>query len=117
MKFKTDENLPIEAAEVLRRAGHDAVTVLEEHLSGSVDPIVASTCQQEERALITLDTDFTDIRAYPPEQFSGLIVLRLRWQDKCHVLETLEHLLPVFSSEPLEHHLWIVEETRVRIRG
>ena len=34
MRFKIDENLPVEAAELLRQAGHDAVTVLEQHLGG-----------------------------------------------------------------------------------
>ena len=117
MQFKIDENLPIEAAHLLRQIGHNAVTVSEQHLSGSPDPDVASVCQREGRALVTLDTGFADIRAYPPRQFPGLIVLRVRWQDKAHVLEILEHLKPLLSSEPLENHLWIVEETRVRIRG
>ena len=76
-----------------------------------------SVCQREKRALITLDTDFADIRAYPPQEFPGLIVLRLHGQEKTHVLEILDHLMRVLSSEPLEQHLWIVEETRIRIRG
>jgi hypothetical protein len=44
---------------------------LEEHLGGSRDPKLASVCQEEERVLVTLDTDFADIQAYPPEQFPG----------------------------------------------
>jgi len=117
MKFKVDENLPIEVADSLRQAGYDAASVPEQRLEGSPDPDIAYVCQQEGRALITLDTDFADIRAYPPEQFPGLIVLRLRRQDKLHVLETLGRLTPVLSSEPLEHLLWIVDETHIRIRG
>jgi len=117
MEFKLDENLPVEVADLLRQVGYDAVTVLEQHLGGSSDPDIASICQEEGRVLITLDTDFADIRVYPPAQFPGLIVLRLRQQDKPHVLEVIERLIPVLSSEPLEHFLWIVEETRLRIRG
>ena len=117
LKFKMDENLPVEAADLLRQFGHDAVTVSEQHLSGSTDPDVAAVCRRERRALVTLDADFADIRAYPPDQFPGLIVLRLSWQDKPHVLDTLEHLKSLLLSEPLERHLWIVGETRVRIRG
>ena len=117
MQFKVDENLPFEVADLLRQEGHDAITVPEQHLSGSSDPDIAAICRQERRALITLDTDFADIRVYPPAQFDGLIVLRLRWQDKPHVLEILMRLMPVFSSEPLAHQLWIVEEDRIRIRG
>lgn len=117
MEFKIDENLPVEVADLLRQAGYDAVTVIEEQLGGSSDPDIASVCQEEGRVLITLDTDFADIRAYPPTQFPGLIVLRLHKQDKSHILDVIGRLLPVLSSEPLEHLLWIVEETQLRIRG
>jgi len=58
MKFKVDENLPIEVAGSLRQAGYDAATVSEQHL-----------------------------------------------------------VIPLLSSEPLEHLLWIVDETHIRIRG
>jgi len=117
MEFKVDENLPVEVADLLRQVGYDAVTVFEQHLGGSPDSDIASVCQEERRVLITLDTDFADIRAYPPAQFPGLIVLRLHRQDKPHVLEVVERLILLLSSEPLEHLLWIVEETRLRIRG
>ena len=40
MRFKVDENLPVEVAEMLRQAGHDAATVLEQHLD-SVPPLHA----------------------------------------------------------------------------
>ena len=78
MRFKVDENLPIEVAEALRQAGHDAATVLEQHYGGSADARLAALCQRESRILVTLDMDFADIRAYPPAEFPGLVVLRLR---------------------------------------
>lgn len=115
-RFKVDENLPVEAAEHLRQAGYDAETALDEHLGGSSDADILAACQREARALLTLDTDFADIRAYPPGQYAGLIVLRLKRQDKPHVLEILARLLPVLASEPLAGRLWIVEEERIRIR-
>lgn len=65
---------------------------------------------------MTLDEDFADIRNYPPAEFPGLIVLHLRQQDKPYVLDVLTRLVQVFRREPLERHLWIVEESRVRIR-
>lgn len=116
MRFKVDENLPIEVAEMLRQAGHDAATVLEQHLGGTADAQLAVLCQHESRVLMTLDEDFADIRNYPPAEFPGLIVLRLRQQDKPYVLDVLTRLVQVFRREPLEGHLWIVEESRVRIR-
>lgn len=117
MRFKVDENLPVEIAEALRHAGHDAATVLEQQFGGSGDAQVATLCQREGRALVTLDMDFADIRNYPPAEFHGLIVLRLRQQDKPHVLDVCGRLMQVLDQEPLEEHLWIVDEQRIRIRG
>jgi predicted nuclease of predicted toxin-antitoxin system len=36
MKFKIDENLPIEAAALLREAGHDALIVHDQNLRGAL---------------------------------------------------------------------------------
>lgn len=116
MRFKLDENLPAEAAVLLREAGHDATTVLEQAMGGEPDASVADVCRREARTLVTLDTDFADIRAYPPEAYSGLLVLRLRQQDKPHVLGVLRRLLPLLNREPLDRALWIVEEDRIWVR-
>jgi hypothetical protein len=74
MKFKLDENLPNELALVFRNAGHDAVTVVDQGLSGAKAPDLITPCRLEGRALITLDTDFSDIRAYQPSAHSGIVV-------------------------------------------
>jgi hypothetical protein len=37
MKFKVDENLPVEAAVLLREAGHDAATVHDQNLRGALE--------------------------------------------------------------------------------
>jgi predicted nuclease of predicted toxin-antitoxin system len=37
MKFKIDENLPVEAAELIRNEGYDAVTVWDQNLGGAAD--------------------------------------------------------------------------------
>jgi len=63
MKSKIDENLPVEVAELLREAEHDATTVVMQQLGGEADPSIASVCQRENRILITFDTDFADLRA------------------------------------------------------
>lgn len=116
MKFKVDENLPVELAEELRVASYNAVTVAEQQLTGSTDTTLSEICRSEGRAFVTLDLDFADIRTYPPEEYSGLIVLRIARQDKPHVLEVFRRMLEVIGREPLEGRLWIVEERRIRIR-
>ena len=117
MKFKIDENLPVEVAELLRQSGYDALTVLDQQLGGEADDEIGTICQREDRIIVTLDLGFADIRTYPPQEFSGLIVLRLKRQDKLRVLGIVERLLDVLKSEPLDKKLWIVSERRIRIRG
>ena len=116
-KFKVDENLPSEAAELLAGAGHDAVTVRDQHMVGQPDANVATVCQQEDRVVVTLDLDFANIRTYPPADYVGIIVFRLTLLDKFHVLSILQRLLPVLEREPLVGKLWIVNESSVRVRG
>jgi predicted nuclease of predicted toxin-antitoxin system len=117
VRFKVDENLPAEAAAILIAAGHDALSVLDQQMGGRPDLDVAAVCQLERRTLLTLDLDFGDIRHYPPNAYSGLIVLRPYRQDKPAVLEMITRLLPALAAEPLDQRLWIVDENSVRIRG
>ncbi len=52
----------------------------------------------------------------PPSDYPGLVVFRLKSQDKPHVLKVCERLLAILKTENVERSLWIVEESRVRIR-
>lgn len=116
MKFKVDENLPVEAADLLREAGHEADTVLEEGLCGTEDEVLSGRIRLEGRAIITLDLDFSDIRAYPPQDYPGIIILRPSRQDKDAALALIRRLLPLLLAEPLAGSIWIVEPDRIRIR-
>lgn len=62
MRFKVDENLPPEVANLLNDLGHEALTVWDEGLTGKPDPQVAQVCRAELRTLVTLDGGFGDIR-------------------------------------------------------
>lgn len=71
MRAKLDENVPVEAAELLRAAGWNCETVYGESLAGADDGQVAAVCQAEARVLFTLDLDFADIRTSPPSDYAG----------------------------------------------
>ena len=116
MRFLVDENLPAEAAQLLRNAGHEAVTAGEAALTGCEDGEVAALCQRERRALLTLDVDFGNTQLYPPQDYQGLVVLRLEHQDKAHVLTVITALIPRLGEEELVGRLWVVDEDRIRIR-
>jgi predicted nuclease of predicted toxin-antitoxin system len=119
MRFKIDENVHPEVADYLCRQGHDALTVWDEGLQGAMHSKVAEACQHERRTLLTLDLDFADIRTYPPEQYAGIIVLRLGSQSRIYVLQAVARLEMLLSQTEngADGHLWIADEQQVRIRG
>jgi len=117
MRIKIDENVHPDAAVLLRREGHDVLTVFDEDLRGTADENLAKTCRYERRALLTFDAGFADIRAYPPENYAGFIVLRLSSQSRPHLMGVLARILGLLKTEPLIGQLWVVQENSVRVRG
>ena len=115
MRFKIDENPPREMATLFAEAGHDAVTVIDQQMGGERDQDIAAVCLNEGRALVTLDLDFSDIRVYPPQRYPGIVVLRVPSQLREDLLEVGVRLLENLTSS-LQGQLWIVEDSRVRIR-
>lgn len=116
MKFKLDENLPVEAAVLLNEAGYDAHTVNQEELCGKPDSRISEVCRLEHRALITLDTDFCNILNYPPQDHAGIIVIRTLNQSKPTILWFIGKVLIPFLGEELSGKLWIVQKDGIRIR-
>ena len=116
MKLKIDENLPSECAEILRDGGFEADTVADERLTGAEDSAIAVRSRAEGRVLITLDLDFANIRAYPPAEYAGIVVLRPRRQDKHAVLALAHRIALVLANRTPAGELWIVEPDRIRFR-
>ena len=116
MKFKIDENLPLESAKMLRDAGYDAETVRDEGLEGKPDSRIYSVCLEESRILITLDVGFSNILVYPPGKHAGVIVLRLSNQSKQSVLGKIKQLLLAFKQAGPNESTWIIDDNKLRIR-
>jgi len=92
------------------------VTVLDERLGGCPDKKVAAVCKRESRVLVTLDTDFCNILAYPPGEYAGLIVLRTVDQSKPMLSDYSHRVLAALTVENPSGKLWIVDQQRIRIR-
>ena len=115
MRFKVDESLHIEVADLLREQGHDALTVFDQGLRGRDDHDIADMCRSENRVLLSLDLDFSNILMFPPENYPGLIVLRLRSRGRAAVRRIVTRVTDHLNKEPLAGRLWIVDEHRIRI--
>ena len=100
---------------MLIQAGQEASTAHDQGLGGAVDENIAKACQVEARILVTLDLDFADIRAYPPEEYPGIIVMRLKQHDKSYVLTITSRWIKALADEMIENRLWIVDDQKIRI--
>lgn len=78
MKIKLDENIGRRGIELLRLAGHDAMTVRDQNFQGASDETLFDVCACEGRVLVTLDHDFGQVLRFPPERGSGLVSLEPR---------------------------------------
>jgi len=75
-------------------------------------------CRSETRALVTLDRGLGNIRAYPPADYHGIVVLRPRDQSVDAILALVKKFVALLEIETtsLTGALWIVGERRFRIR-
>ena len=82
------------------------------------DTAIAAHARSHHAVIVTRDVDFADIRNYPPQEFNGIIVLRM--PDDA-VAQTIVNLLERFLKQTelsarLPGHLVILETDRVRFR-
>jgi len=116
MKFKLDENFGARTQHIFRSAGHDVHTVLEEKLQGCSDITLYDTCRVEQRCLVTLDLDFSDVTRFPPGKTGGIAVIRVPRNPSLELLEKLiRQFLKLLSQMSVERKLWIIEPGRIRI--
>ena len=116
MRIKLDENLPVEAAAVLRPLGHEVDTVADEALAGAPDEDVLAASTADGRLLITLDRGFGDIRRHPPGTHGGVVVLRPADQLAPTVTQALTYLVDTHPLDDMVGCITIVRGGLVRIR-
>jgi predicted nuclease of predicted toxin-antitoxin system len=116
MKFKVDENLPLEIADDLVRLGHDADTVHDEGLGGADDAVVVEAARASERILLTLDKGIASIQQHPIADQSGVVLFRPSNSGRGEVLSFVRLRLGALLEMELPGHLTVVSPTRIRVR-
>jgi|ERR1700733_5518205 len=98
MKFKLDENLPVEIADAFRAEGHEIDSVQSEGLTGSSDLVILHRIQVENQILLTMDKGIADIRLFPPSQYPGIVLFRTSTSGRGEVLRFIQATLPDLLS-------------------
>jgi len=113
--IKLDENLSSRLLESARLSGFDAESVSTEKLNGTSDAVLFERCKAEQRALITLDLDFSNPLRFPAVGSAGTIVLRPRRPAAQEIASLFDEALRRLHSETVAESIWIIEPGRVRI--
>ncbi|MFN0075614.1 MAG: DUF5615 family PIN-like protein [Prosthecobacter sp.] len=118
MNFLLDANMPRRCLDVIRRHGHKVEHARDIGMGTSPDADIATHVRAHCLALVTRDLDFADVRVYRPEDYHGLLILRL--PDDAVAEEIAGIMERFFGHEPwllsLPGRLCILEEARVRFR-
>ncbi len=115
MKIKLDQNLSQRLREILEQLQQDVDTVFEEGLLGVDDVEVLKAAGSQDRTLFTLDTDFLNLKTYPPSSHKGVIVFRPPRQGALALIRFVKSF--VRSADLRKHYrrTTIVERTRIRV--
>jgi predicted nuclease of predicted toxin-antitoxin system len=113
VKFKLDENLPVELAPELRAMGHDTDTVVDEGLCGEADPAVVEAASKADRILLTLDKGIADVRSQPR---AGVVLFRPDSAGRRAVLSFVRERISRIASMDLAGRVVVVGPTRIRLR-
>ena len=118
MKFLIDNALSPQVADLLRQANHDAAHVRDYNMQDASDEAIFDLAWQEQRCLISADTDFGTLLALRQQISPSVILLRRPSQRRPG--EQVRLLLSNLSniSEAIAQGAIIsVEETRIRVRN
>jgi predicted nuclease of predicted toxin-antitoxin system len=115
MMLKLDENLGGSIVSLLRLAGHDVATVVGQQLSSTPDAELIEICRQEGRCLVTLDRGFGNRLRFSPEQYPGIVVIRVppRVQPS-DLREAVETLIQGLERAEVSGKLWIIRRGEIQ---
>jgi predicted nuclease of predicted toxin-antitoxin system len=115
IRILADENLSPKVVDSLRQLGIDVLDTKEEQWHGASDETLLTIAHQEQRFVLTHDSDFGTLAINQEKACYGILYLRLRDLKPANVIRVCRHLF-VQDMEISPYSIWVIEETRIRIR-
>ena len=117
MRFLVDENLSPMLAIALRDAGHDAVHTRDIGMQRAGDPEVLHAAREQDRIVVSADTDFGTLLAATGSDRPSVILIRRSSDRRTSHLARLLLANLAAVEEPLRHGAVVVlDDERVRVR-
>lgn len=116
MKFLLDMGIARSTAEYLRRQGHNALHLRDEHLQRLPDEQIITKARAEERIIITHDLDFSRLIALSQQPMPSAITMRMNNMQPENVNQHLLEVISHFETELSAGALVSVNERGIRVR-
>ena len=115
MNFLIDADLPKSLSVFLKNKGYNAVDIRDIKPTSISDDKIFKLAKEQNRIIITRDTDFSNVLHYTPTSNLGIIVIRIRLISFEKIFSLVENLLKSISEKELLGSLIILRENRYRI--
>jgi len=111
LRLLCDENVPIKLTQFLVGEGHEVSRAPR----GSPDEAIAPLARAEDRIIVTFDKHFAQRWRFPPEQYSGIVFLKIRPPLLSTAKSAIAFLFSAVGSSQFRGRLFVVTPFGYRV--
>ena len=115
LKFLADVNIEKNLVEFLRALGYDVLWI-PDYNCRLMDDELLKLSNEENRILITNDTDFGELVFLQKKITTGIILIRIKGQEINKKLEVLKKLFE-YHKDKISNNFIVISDKKIRIRS